>query len=607
MARRPFIRRKKNETKNQEAIDIFNVFNRLAPSTRNKYLKTIEDLAKFLLIHRKSIWDVDFEDLKKYLLEADHKQARGIISTFYRVLIDAGEFTRENPVVQLNRIEREDRQKSDSAAQPVGRAASVIQELDDGSVVEEKRIVKQQKKKRIRKRIMVLSDLDQLIQKASHIRDRAILEFLYATGTQIQEIVNLKVSDVDLEAKQVTIQQGSDHFRTLILPKRTVNFLRIYERWRRRQLSPSQAYFITKSTRKKMSDTSISTWLARIQRGKSDRDRWTSMDFRKRALLQHYWVTRDLTAIARFGGYKRPESALNLISEILSDQGVDSIDALASLPEFAALKGDSKKLATIGEEDQLTLTIQLDREEMDIIRNSGLTPTQAVRSIISLKDLYGAFSPSGAPVGGTATSSPKPGLGGPGPQAAQPGDKPKIAMPTLADPTKGPSLGGGGPSLGGSSGPSLSGPSLSGPGSSGPAGPSSSGPGAPGGGSAAPQGILDVKLKSSSPDSAKPDPSGGPGLSSAPGGSPPPGGGGGGPMDQIGELKAILAARRAKSDESPEKSSIPERPSLGGKIVDGEDTTETVDDSEDDEEEEEEEFIETDDDEEISDMPAFEF
>jgi integrase len=549
------------------------------------------------LIHRKSLWDTDFEDLKKYLLEADFKQARGIISTFYRVLIEAGEFKRENPVVQLNRIEREDRQKLSADTQPVGRAATVIQELDDGSVVEEKRIVKRQKKKRIAKRIMVLTDLNELVQKASHIRDRAILEFLYATGTQIQEVVNLKISDVDLEAKQVTIQQGPDHFRTLILPKRTVNFLRIYERWRRRQLSPSQAYFITKSTRKKMSDTSISTWLARIQRDRSDRERWTSMDFRKRALLQHYWVSRDLTAIARFGGYKRPESALNLISEILSDQGVDSIDALASLPEFAALRSDSKKLATVGAEDQLTLTIQLDREEMDIIRNSGLTPTQAVRSIISLKDLYGAFSPSGAPVSAgspaSVSAAGKPSLGGSGPQAAQPGDQP-VAMPKLADPSKGPNLGGSpSPDLGGSTGPSLGGPSSSGPSTSGPA---SSGPGG-----AAPslsQSVLDVQLKSAPVEDSTPAP--------APGG-PPEDGGGGGPMDQIMELKAILAARRAKSD-AEEPSSMPQRPTMGGKIVDSDVSTDTADDEELDEDDEE--FVDIDDEEEeeeISDVPTFEF
>lgn len=587
MARRPFIRRKKNETKNQEAIDIFNVFNRLAPSTRNKYLKTVDDLAQFLLIHRKSLWDADYEDLKKYLLEAENKQSRGIISTFYRVIIDAGEFKRENPIVQLNRIERENRQKTSVSAQPIGRAATVIQELDDGSSVEEKRIVKQQKKKRIRKRIMILSDLDQLVQKASHIRDRAILEFLFATGAQIQEVVNLNVSDVDLEAKQVTIQQGADHFRTLILPKRSVNFLRVYERWRRRQLSPSQAYFITKSTRKKMSDTSISTWLGRIQRGKSDRDRWTSMDFRKRAMLQHYWVTRDLTAIARFGGYKRPESALNLISEILSDQGVDSIDALASLPEFSALKGDSKKLASIGQDDQLTLTIQLDRDEMEIIRNSGLTPTQAVKSIISLKELYGAFSPAGAP--GASAASPSSPSGGP---QAESGDKPKIAMPKMADPSKGPSLGGpslGGPSLGG---PSIGGPSSGGPSTSGPTGPASSGPGGPDSSPSLSQSILDVQLKSADakPKEEKP-------ASSA--------GGGGGPADQLGELKAILAARKAKSDVPEDtKTTMPERPTLGGKIVGDDEPTEKTEEL--DVEDEDEDYDEEED-EEITDVPTFEF
>ncbi|OLS26469.1 MAG: Tyrosine recombinase XerC [Candidatus Heimdallarchaeota archaeon LC_2] len=605
MARRPFIRRKKNETKNQEAIDVFNVFNRLAPSTRNKYLKTVEDLAQFLLIHRKSLWDADYEDLKKYLIEAENKQSRGIISTFYRVLIDAGEFKRENPIVQLNRIERENRQKTSVSAQPIGRAATVIQELDDGSSIEEKRIVKQQKKKRVLKRIMILSDLDLLVQKASHIRDRAILEFLFATGAQIQEVVNLNVSDVDLEAKQVTIQQGSDHFRTLILPKRTVNFLRIYERWRRRQLSPSQAYFITKSTRKKMSDTSISTWLARIQRGKSDRDRWTSMDFRKRALLQHYWVTRDLTAIARFGGYKRPESALNLISEILSDQGVDSIDALASLPEFAALKGDSKKLATIGQADQLTLTIQLDRDEMEIIRNSGLTPTQAVKSIISLKDLYGAFSPAGAPSSGPSSSPSSSGgasLGGP--QAAAPGDKPKIAMPTMADPSKGPSLGG--PSLGT---PSLGGPATSGPGgASGPTEPASSEPGGPsapastGPGSAPSltESVLSVQLKSvdTKPKEEKPA-------------SPPPGGDGGGgePMDQLNELQSILARRKAMSAETEESSStIPQRPTLGGKII-GEEEAPKKEEETVSEDEVDDDFGEDDDDDEddIADVPTFDF
>ena len=65
MARRPFLRRKNNATKNQEALDSFLTFNRLAPSTRDKYLKEVAKFTEFLLIHRKSLWDADFEDLKK--------------------------------------------------------------------------------------------------------------------------------------------------------------------------------------------------------------------------------------------------------------------------------------------------------------------------------------------------------------------------------------------------------------------------------------------------------------------------------------------------------------------------------------------------------------
>ncbi|MHA2170934.1 MAG: tyrosine-type recombinase/integrase [Candidatus Kariarchaeaceae archaeon] len=551
---RIFTRRKKNEVKNQEAVDVFRTFNRLAPSSREKYLSVVGDFSGFLLVHRKSLWDADFEDLKKFLLESDNKSARSIISTFFRVLIDSGEFRRENPVIQLNRYERDLKKKETLAVQPIGRAATVIQELDESETELAAKPVKRKRRKKISKRIMILSDLERLVKRASHIRDRAILEFLYATGTQILEVVNLNVSDVDLEARQVTIHQhGGDSFRTLILPRRTVNFLTIYERWRRRQLSPSQAYYITKSTKKRMSDSSISTWLNRIQKDLSERERWTAMDFRRRALLQHYWVTRDLTAIARFGGYKRPESALNLISEILADQGVDSIDKLASLPEFEALKGDRKRLASVGEADQLTITIQLDQEEMDIIRNSGLTPTQAVKTIISLKDLYGAFSPGGMPGGGMGA----PAAGGP-----------TVSTPTVSSgPTAAPSLG------------------------AAPAGPPVSGPAAAPSLDAAPSGPPSLDEAPAAPSldatpamSPAPTSSGEPGGPGGPGG-PGPGAGApaGGPMGQLNELKQILAARRARmakqAQEGIEDVQKDDEPSgLGGIIRDVDTQTDDADD-----------------------------
>ena len=560
MARRPFSRGKKNETKNQEAIDVFKMFNRLAPSTRDRYLKIVDEFKDFLLIHKKSLWDADFEDMKKFLLENTNKSARSIVSTFYRVLIDAGEFERENPVVQLTKIEREQEGKEQEELQPLGRAENVLKELEEDAPTKTTSVASTSHKM-IGKKIMLFSDLESLIRRTSHIRDRAILEFLYATGSQILEIVNLNVADIDLESRKVSIHdKREDVYRVLILPRRTINFLKIYERWRRRQLSPSQAYFITKTTRKRMSETSISTWLNRIQKDKTKKDRWTAMDFRKRALLQHYWVTRDLTAVTRFGGYKRPESALNLISDVLASQGVDSIDKLSSLPEFEELQKDRKQAGTIGSEDQLTITIQLDKEEMDIIRNSGLTPTQAVKTIISLKDLYGAFGGGG---GGPAIGGSKPTTTSGGPSST---------------PTSGPSPGG--PSLGGGpkpAGPSLGAPSLSATPPSGgpnlssapkPAGPSLSGPASPGGpgGSAGGLGGIADALKGLSKAPPKDD---------KPPARPPPGGGGGEPpQSQMGELKALLARRRKMADAQPEdekKEDALNPGSIGGKVLESDD------------------------------------
>ncbi|MHA2502708.1 MAG: tyrosine-type recombinase/integrase, partial [Candidatus Kariarchaeaceae archaeon] len=486
-------------------------------------------------------------------------------------LMDSGEFQAESPVVQYEKFTREKALEAEEDKRPVGKAESIISELGDGESVKATTLAKTERRK-VGKRIITMEDLDLLNQQASHIRDRAILEFLYATGAQIAETINLNLSDVDLEARQVTIHDNrSDGYRVLILPKRTVNFLKIYERWRRRQMSPSQAYFITKTTRRRMSDSSISTWLNRIQGDVATRDRWTAMDFRKRALLQHYWVTRDLTAVARFGGYKRPESALNLISDILEDQGVDSIEALASLPEFEQLKED-KRVAT-GGDDQLTITIQLDRDEMDIIRNSGLTPTQAVKTIISLKDLYGAFGGGGggAPA---AKAAPAGTANMKGPNMKAPAGGPNMKAPSGGPNLKAPS---GGPNL--KMGPGGSGPNLK---------------AGPGGGPNLKEGPAANKLEgvqlSSAPDSEKPA------MKAAPK-QPPGGGGGGGPVSQLSELKDILARRRAAADadEPVGETKMPGPASLGGRIEDKDPVSSESKDKKD----------EDDEDEDVPDLPDF--
>ncbi len=332
-------------------------------------------------------------------------QARSILKTFYRVLIESGEFEGDNPVIVLENIEEEERKHGAEKKDQVTTAETVLQSLNpdiDSPIKEQPKEPKV--KKKLPKRIMTLADLEQLLKRTTHVREKAILEILFFTGARLKEIVDLNVSDVDLEGKKILFFENNQEIsRAIAIPKRALPFLKLYERWRYRQLSPSNAYFITKKTKERMNVSTISTWLYRLQRDKEPEARWTASDFRKRAILQHYWLTKDLASVTRFAGYRRPEATLRVVNQILMDRGIESLDELANLPEFEELEKDRKKASTRLEEQSTTITINLTPDELEMIRKSGLTPTQAVKTVISLKDLYSAFAPVAAAPSRTAS------------------------------------------------------------------------------------------------------------------------------------------------------------------------------------------------------------
>ncbi len=388
-------------------MDIFKLFNRLRPNTRQKYYRIINNFAQFLLIHKKSLWDATALDIRKYLLQEGDAQARSILKTFYRILIESGEFIGDNPVIVLANLEEEERKHGLEEPKTISTAESVLQSLNpDMDLNTDLTTPRVQKKKKLPKPIMTLTDLEHLLKRTSHIREKAILEVLFFTGAKLKEIVDLNVSDVDLEGRKILFFENNQEVsRAIAIPKRALNYLKLYERWRYRQLSPSNAYFITKRTKERMNVSTISTWLYRLQRDKEPENRWTASDFRKRAILQHYWLTKDLASVTRFAGFKRPEATLRVVNQILMDRGIETLDELANLPEFEDLEKDRKKASTRLEEQSTTITINLDPDELEIIRKSGLTPTQAVKTVISLKDLYSAFAPVAAAPARSAPSA----------------------------------------------------------------------------------------------------------------------------------------------------------------------------------------------------------
>ncbi len=82
------------------------------------------------------------------------------------------------------------------------------------------------------------------------IRDRAILEFLYATGARVSETVNLRLSDVDLMRGLVRLRGKGNKVRLVPLSKPAITWLKRYLKEVRPNLGTKQSLdflFINKS------------------------------------------------------------------------------------------------------------------------------------------------------------------------------------------------------------------------------------------------------------------------------------------------------------------------------------------------------------------------
>ncbi|MFQ5662279.1 MAG: site-specific tyrosine recombinase XerD [Terriglobia bacterium] len=69
------------------------------------------------------------------------------------------------------------------------------------------------------------------------LRDRAMLELLYATGVRVSELVNLKVSDVQLEAGYLRCQGKGSKERVIPVGKKAIAALEVYLRAGRPRLA----------------------------------------------------------------------------------------------------------------------------------------------------------------------------------------------------------------------------------------------------------------------------------------------------------------------------------------------------------------------------------
>ncbi len=460
-----FKKRKQLIETSELAISLFKENKVISDASMERYIKTLKDFAQFLLTKRKSLLDAKAKDVYEYLGGELEKRAteKAILSSFYRTMIRLGHYKGANPVAELPKlIEKINKKKKkalkdeeheteeevteeDYAAMEL--ESLILNELGEGGEESTKETTKPEKPKPNYRKLMSAEDFENLILKTSHIRDRAVLELLWWTGLRPMELCELRVKDVDLVKRRIYVRGKRVKERTILMNRRLQKVLERYLEWRNKQMAPTDKLIITPRSKEPLTSSALAGHLSRLQRDKPRKERFTTRDFRRRAIINYYYLTRDIVATHRFSGMKSTAATMNLINQILEERGVSSIEELAELTEFK----DGLITPTLKEEDDKDkekdreklknkpqkITILLTPEEQELIRKAGITPASAIRGMLSLREFYQQLAPQGvsfaaAPSFGqgmAAATAPRPSVSSAPRTPRPPTNRPKMPLP----------------------------------------------------------------------------------------------------------------------------------------------------------------------------------
>jgi site-specific recombinase XerD len=75
-------------------------------------------------------------------------------------------------------------------------------------------------------------EMEAMMLKAEHIRDKCILEFLYSTGCRVTELTLVELDDIDWEAKRVRLHGKGGKDRIVPINEKLLFYLKEYMNWR---------------------------------------------------------------------------------------------------------------------------------------------------------------------------------------------------------------------------------------------------------------------------------------------------------------------------------------------------------------------------------------
>lgn len=168
-----------------------------ADSTLKQYLNEIRSCRNAI---GKDFSDITTMDLRWYLGVAKEKRGNKMttiqskiryLNSFYSFLFNEG-LVKENPVARIERPKTE---------------------------------------KTIKKAFSA-DDMESIRKCCSHVRDRAMIEFLFSTGLRVSELISLNVGDIDLYKKEFIVTGKGGKERTVYFSSSARFYLKDYLAWR---------------------------------------------------------------------------------------------------------------------------------------------------------------------------------------------------------------------------------------------------------------------------------------------------------------------------------------------------------------------------------------
>ena len=187
-----------------------------------------------------------------------------------------------------------------------------------------------QKKAKSLPNVLSRQEVLRIIDAAANLKNKAIIQTLYATGVRLSELINLKVTDIDSKRMVVRVDQGKGKKdRYVMLSKTLLTTLREY--WKQAQPKPKtflfsgvkpNSHFSRRSVQRIVKETTLSAHIDKVVTPHT---------------LRHCFATHlledgnNIRVIQKFLGHKglRATEIYTHVAENYINQTISPLDSLA--------------------------------------------------------------------------------------------------------------------------------------------------------------------------------------------------------------------------------------------------------------------------------------